>query len=204
MTSLIQTVREWFVYVGRAVARTPAGIRDAMMGGVFPYLRLLIVSRNFHVAVAMVGFFVVAAHYTRFFDLFLATNFVMVPLEFLIFLIYMPGFLRGMITRPGEGSAELYLIMGIWLNWSADLVVRIWSLVWRYSGRPEWMIVSDVITFILYLRTISGVIHVTAPSTIEGVVPRSSWYVVAVAFAAGLVTMAMAQWIAMGRVMWFF
>lgn len=187
MKRITAAVRSWTVNAAASLRDMPAATRAAI-GSTPSYLLALIRSPNFHMAIGLIASFWIVAAFTDFWDLFLTSNFVIIPLEFLIFLLYLPGFLSGLIKIESPGQA---LVMGIWINWTADLVQRLWGLVWRFSGQPHWMIVSDFITFILWMRAVGGIIHVTSPAVIEGRVPHSSWVTIALAFVAGLLTMAL-------------
>lgn len=82
------------------------------------------------------------------------------------------------------------LSLGITLGWGATLCGGLWSLLWRLAGRPGWMVDSSLDGFLLWVVTLSAVLHVTAPGAVDGTVPRRAWIVTGLALGAGALAAA--------------
>jgi hypothetical protein len=63
------------------------------------------------------------------------------------------------------------LAMGIFLLWTSMAIQSFWYVLWRVAGQPLWMFNNDFNSFTLYLFSIGGALHVTAPGALDGVIP---------------------------------
>jgi hypothetical protein len=186
----------WCIAVLRRLRLVPSAVR-AVVRDWHAYGRLFVRSRTIHVAVVLVAAFWLVASFTQFQDLFLGVNLVIIAIEVLIMLAYLPAFLIAIVeTWPLTERDQL--IMGIYVAWCFDFWQRVWSLIWRYSGDAQWMIVSDMLTFFLFGRMLGAVLHVTAPSSEAGRVPAASWARIGLAFVAGVVVALILIFFAIG------
>lgn len=85
-----------------------------------------------------------------------------------------------------------YLGMGIFLGWSSIIVLRTYSIVWRWLDQPLWLTDSDILNYGLFLQTCAAVLHLAAPDAIENRVPPRRWIKIgAVAGAVVLICLLM-------------
>ena len=76
-------------------------------------------------------------------------------------------------TRPLDRAD--WLGLGIFCAWFGTFVNRSWSIVWRYLGRPEWLLESDIVSYALWLGMCAAVFHLAAPGAIDEQVPPRRW-----------------------------
>lgn len=76
-----------------------------------------------------------------------------------------------------------WLGLGIFCSWFSIVVIRAWSISWRYLGKPEWLLESDIVTYALYLQLCAAVFHLAAPGAIGDRVPPRRWINIGIAVA---------------------
>jgi len=188
MMEMLKGVGRWALGVGRRTVAAPAAAAG-VTGDFFTYVGLLLRSPTFLLGCALIAAFWGVASVVEFDTYFMVLNFTIILVEVLVLFGYLPAFLACLLRWPPNERDQL--IIGIWIAWSFDLVNRIWSLSWRFSGQPQWMLTSDFLTFMLFGRTIAAMLHVTAPTAVEGIVSKTSWLKLGLAFGLGVVaTMA--------------
>jgi len=166
------------------VRNTPGAVAEAV-GDLSVYAGMVLRSRNVHVAALLFGLFAVASVLVPFDSLYLTVTFVLVSVEVLLSLAYLPAFLMAIVSSPVRERDQL--IMGIWVAWNFDLATRVWSLAYRYTDNSDWMLTTNTVTLLLFGRLLAAMLHVTAPDAIDGRVPASSWMKLGLAFLAGVV-----------------
>jgi hypothetical protein len=76
-----------------------------------------------------------------------------------------------------------WLGIGIFCSWFSIVVIRAWSIAWRYLGKPEWLLESDLVSYALYLQLCAAVFHLAAPGAIGNRVPTRRWINIGTAVA---------------------
>lgn len=96
-----------------------------------------------------------------------------------------------LLSRRNIDRAD-YLGMGIFLGWSSTIVLRTYSIVWRWMDQPLWLTDSDILNYGLFLQTCAAVLHLAAPDAIDNRVPPRRWIKIgAVAGAVVLIVLLM-------------
>lgn len=103
--------------------------------------------------------------------------------------------------RPGG-----MLAVGIAVLWIAEPLLNLWSYLWRLHGQPSWMINSQVVSTLIYMKIIAAGLHILAPpgfSNEDGqrVPPRNKW-MLTISCLAGLMVFAAILYIAREPVTW--
>jgi hypothetical protein len=78
-------------------------------------------------------------------------NAALVALAIGVCLAYGPPVIAVLVGKRKMDRAD-WLGIGIFRSWSAVVVNRMWSIVWRYMGRPDWLLESDIVSYALWLR----------------------------------------------------
>jgi hypothetical protein len=79
-----------------------------------------------------------------------------------------------------------WLGLGIFTNWTAIIGIRLWSLAWRWAGRPDDWGDDTVLSYMLFLSCCGGVFHLVATQAVGGRAPKRSWLIVG-AWVSGVV-----------------
>lgn len=111
-----------------------------------------------------------------------------------IILSWGPSFVYGVLNGARIGSWQLPV--AIVLTWVGTSERHIWSVAWRFTGQPEWMLHSHFVGQANWLIFLSSALYIVAPGNETGQVPVKNWYVLLVAvgaamFAAGAVITAL-------------
>lgn len=155
-----------------------------------PGIRDLVKSRTVLIAtVLIIAYWPVALLYSGP-GMFELLNGVLLGIATAVIIAYTPEAIRAAV-KPSPDSTD-QLIMGIVLTWFATLLYRGWGIWSRATGFPEWMRYSPIAGFLLYLFILGGILHITAPNSLNDRVPTLAWIRVGLAigfgaFAAGLV-----------------
>lgn len=104
-------------------------------------------------------------------------------------LAYGPSVLNTLTTGRAMDRAD-WLGVGIFCSWFSIVVIRAWSIVWRYLGKPEWLLESDIVSYALYLQLCAVVFHLAAPGAIGDRVPARRWINIGI-FVAALIFVAL-------------
>lgn len=110
---------------------------------------------------------------------------------------YAPVWISTLWTTRSLSGPE-WLSLGIGATWTAEVGQRIWSIAWRGLRQPEWMTQSPAIPFMIALTLIGGVMHITAPGAVDGVVPRQNWIWLGAAVGVAVFSFFMTTWAADG------
>lgn len=65
--------------------------------------------------------------------------------------------------------------MGISLGFLSLMGSGLWFLLWRLSGKPDWMLDSWLAALLIFASIIAGVLHLSAPGAINGVIPKRNF-----------------------------
>jgi len=78
------------------------------------------------------------------------------------------------VAGGGEARATALglLIVGIWLSFLSHVGQTTYSLVYRLADAPQWLLNAEVVPFIVLTSVVGAVLHVVAPGSVDGVVPR--------------------------------
>lgn len=90
-----------------------------------------------------------------------------------VLIAYGPGIYKSLQKQVLNGGH--YLVFGIGCTWSATLARFIYAWVWRYLGKPEWMVDHMFIAFTIWVLISGGALHLTAKNAINGQIPKSNW-----------------------------
>lgn len=101
-----------------------------------------------------------------------------------IVVAYTPGVIKFLIT-PSPVQAQ-QLTMGIVVAWFGTAMAGIYLLLWRMAGQPPWMVNNDLNGWWLWWQIVGGVLHLTAPRSIENEIPRPNFARLRVALLAGV------------------
>lgn len=97
---------------------------------------------------------------------------------------YAPAWLQT-LGKPRLSGPDA-LSLGIGGTWCAEIGQRIWSIVWRGLNQPDWMVSTPVLPLLLTLVFMGGVLHLTAPGAVDGVVPRRNWIILGITIGAAV------------------
>ncbi|WP_073051397.1 hypothetical protein [Kaistia soli] len=110
-------------------------------------------------------------------------NSILLGVSTAVMISYAPEAIRAAThARPDKTDQ---LILGIVVTWLATILFRGWGIWSRATGFPEWMRYSPMFGFMIFLFILGGVLHITAPNTIDDRVPRRAWMRVGLAIGAG-------------------
>lgn len=145
-------------------------------------------NRLFHSKYAWIGIgaclaFWTTAYFTPFTPVYVVVNVIFLALSISVSLSYFAGFLEALIA--GELREGEQLVMGIWLAWFGDSLLRIWAMTQRGLGYPDWMVGSDIVSFLIFIKLMGATLHMAAPGAVEGEVPRTIWIRLGIAFTLG-------------------
>lgn len=118
-------------------------------------------------------------------------NMAMVALACGVCLAFAPAALRFFAGRGWMDQGDA-LSLGIFTTWFASALNGIWSITWRYLGKPEWLADTDLVSYFRYMLVCGAVLHLVAPGAIADRIPPAKWVrigirVAVVLFAAFLV-----------------
>lgn len=108
---------------------------------------------------------------------------VEIPLVVMILSAYSVEAMQGLWSR--SPAAQMHLILGIFSTWSGTLGLACWSLLFRLSHQPLWMLSSDVPNFFNGAIIFGGALHISAPDAMNGV-PRRSAIIFGACLAVGV------------------
>lgn len=164
--------------------QAPRNVIEAA-GGFGAYVSLVFRSRLFFTGIGLFALFGIAAFFTPFDPLYLIITFCLISVEFLLIMLYGPAVMLALIASPPKERD--YLIIGIWLSWTVDFLTRIVAVTMRYTPESGWLQQNDLLSFLLFVRLNSAVMHITAPMAIDGRTKNSTWIQIGFAFFAGVI-----------------
>lgn len=99
-----------------------------------------------------------------------------------VVITYSPAWVQTLNKERLNGADALSL--GIGGTWCAEIGQRLWSIIWRGLDQPEWMLTTSLLPLLLTLSFMGGVLHLTAPGAVDGIVPRRNWIILGVTLGA--------------------
>lgn len=75
-------------------------------------------------------------------------------------------------TMKPEPRRSDFLIVGIWLSFLSHFGQTVYSLVYRLADAPGWLLNAEIVPFIVLFSVLGAVLHVAAPGSVDGTVPR--------------------------------
>jgi len=79
------------------------------------------------------------------------------------------------VSTPDPKRSD-FLIVGIVLSFMSHFGQSAYAIAYRLADAPAWLLNAEVIAPVVILSMVAGVLHVTAPESIEGTVPRRNRY----------------------------
>lgn len=101
-----------------------------------------------------------------------------------------PTYLAFFGPRTYLDRADL-LSIGIFFSWAAVFMTRGWSIAWRYLGKPDWLLESDILSFALATQLYAAGFHLAAPNVVRGEIPKPRWVRVGIFVAVVIFTALM-------------
>lgn len=127
-----------------------------------------------HSALITIALFLILVVMIPNYVMVLGLNILVLAVSVAVIVTYAPAWWRILMTqRRLDGPAALSL--GIGASWAGELAFRTYSFIWRMLDQPEWLTESPFVPAILTLTFLAGVLDVTAPGAVDGVVPRKNW-----------------------------
>jgi hypothetical protein len=97
---------------------------------------------------------------------------------------YLPSLIRArQLTQWEPGHI---FVIGIFSVQVAQVSRHFWQWIWRYFGKPDWMLDHWFLLVTIWLFFIGGVMHLIVSDVVEGKIPRENWVRVGIAVAVGL------------------
>lgn len=147
-------------------------------------MKRIVQTSKFWVAIALWGFFWIAAYWVPTSYLFYVTNSLTMCLAGGILIAYYPGIKDALIRRDVGGGH--WLILGIAVTWFATMARIAWSWAWRILDEPEWMTHSPFLAFLVWMVATGGMLHLIAQDAISGHIPKANWVRLGLLTAGGL------------------
>ncbi|HEV2557976.1 MAG TPA: hypothetical protein VGU45_05060 [Microvirga sp.] len=144
---------------------------------------LILRSRVFWSGFALLALFFVAAWLIPNNQLVENLRILQIAAGMVVVTAYLPYAFDGI--KAGRPDRVQQLSMGIALGFMSVICAGLWSLIWRLSGQPRWMVSSDVNSFFVWMSILAATLHITAPGAIDGIVPKRNWIMLGLAFGAG-------------------
>lgn len=93
---------------------------------------------------------------------------------------YAPAVYDALVADRDLDRAD-WLSMGVFVSWAAIVLIRAWSIFWRFLGKPDALVNSDIIAYSLYMSLWAAVFHLAAPGAISDRVPARRWINIGIA-----------------------
>lgn len=146
-------------------------------------MRKTLTSRAFWMAVGAMIFFAGSAVVIPGAALLEVVSGLLLGVAVAITLTWMPAAI--IAIREGVGDGYRQLNLAIMVTWLAIAIQSIRAIVFRWMGRPDWLIEPHFSAFIAYLVLLAGMLYLIAPGTEDGQVPVKNWTMMIVSVAAG-------------------
>jgi len=87
------------------------------------------------------------------------------------------AFMAGAKTALRENlrTGGQFLVLGIVCTWAPTVTRHLYNWIWRYMGKPEFMIDHELVAFMVYVTAVGGFLHLFASHAIDNKVPETSW-----------------------------
>src|SRR4051812_21013233 len=95
---------------------------------------------------------------------------------------------------PTWPAPENLIALGIVLSWLSIFINGVWSILWRLSHQPAWMVNNDLYSSWVVLNVIAATLHVVAANMVGFGVPRADRLRLGLAWAFSLVLIAALVW----------
>lgn len=127
--------------------------------------------------------------------LMLFLNSLAISIAVAVVVTFAPVWISTLLKRSSEVDGTEWLSLGVGSTWTAEIVQRMWSITWRGLDQPHWMTATWITPFALVLTIAGGVMHVTSPGSMNGIVPRRNWIVLGVSTGAAVFLFLMTMWL---------
>ncbi len=118
--------------------------------------------------------FVALAFATRNIHLIRAFNIVNLAVAVMVVIAYAPIVIDIFTNERTLGRSD-WLGLGVWLSWSSTILLRLYSIAWKWMGQPDWLTDSDILSYGLFVQFSAGVLHLAAPGALNARVPTRRW-----------------------------
>lgn len=102
-------------------------------------------------------------------------------------LAYSPSVYDVLVADRDLDRAD-YMAIGVFMSWFSIVVLRVWSIWWRYLGKPDWLTNSDVVSYSLYMAIWAAIFHLAAPGAVSDRVPPRRWINIGIGVTIALLT----------------
>lgn len=137
-------------------------------------------------AVFMLNFFLPNA------DLILAERILQASVAMTVVVVYWPDARAAWLSESPERGD--YLIVGVTLGWCATFCQAMFSVVFRLAGMPLWFTNIDANSLWILMSAISGLLHIVAPGSVDGIVPRRNRIVLGLGMGVGVMCVCIVLW----------
>lgn len=148
-------------------------------------------SRIVRTALILVAAYWMAAFFVPAVYLIQVLNYVLIAIAVAVSIAYLPEVWDAVRMDRIDRVAQLSL--GIALSWTAVIINRSWVGLIRITD-ADWMRSSPMIGFYVFLSVLAGVLHITAPGAIGGVIPKRNRIILGLAIGTGV----LAAWLVLG------
>jgi hypothetical protein len=93
-----------------------------------------------------------------------------IPLSIAVVVAYGDGAVKAVFAKHPDKFAMLTL--GIVVSWASTALSSVWSVLWRLAGQPSWWVNSYANSFGLFIALAAALLHITAPGSVDGRIPR--------------------------------
>lgn len=159
----------------------------------------LVKNRLFEIdLVATLLFWVVAPFLSRYL-VFELDNALTLSISLGIIVAYTPGAWYSLRLPWYQVQASNFITVGIWQFWLVEAFQRIWALISRSLGRPDWMADHLFPAYLIWMGAFAGFFHVVTKEQSD-VFPSSNWRLIGVVVSiSGIVFYVGYRLIILGR-----
>ncbi len=125
--------------------------------------------------------FAAVAWLTPFLPLYSFYRALLIIAEAAILIYFLPAAYDA--TRATLMTAGDRMALGLWIAFLGDIVLGAWALAQKLTGF-EWMLASQALTFIIFVKASGALLVLTAPQAVEPPPARPPWVIV-LAFVSG-------------------
>lgn len=147
-------------------------------------MKHVVVSKALWVGILLVGTFWATAGYLPDEPIYEGIHSIRIIVAFVVMASYAGPFFDAFMVERLERFH--YLALGVVLSWGSIAGVSLWQVAWLLSGRPEWMIYSDMNSFFVSMAVLAGALHVSAPGAAKGIIPKKNWLLIGIAIGIGI------------------
>lgn len=118
--------------------------------------------------------FVALAFATRNIHLIGAFNIINLAVAVMVVIAYAPVVID-IFTNERPIDRSDWLGLGVFLSWQSTIMLRLYSIAWRWMGQPDWLTDSDILSYGLFVQFSAGILHLAAPGALNARVPTRRW-----------------------------